>query len=254
MSAYRVVRSLSRGLHLLQELNKLDNASVQELARSTGLTRPTAYRLLETLRTNGYVSRGPSDLVYRLTLKVRGLSAGFHDDAWVIDAGAPILRSLGEKLLWPVALLTFDNSAMSVRETTHRTSPFSIDRGMEGSRVPMLLTASGRAYLAFCPELEREMIFENLAVSGEPDAGLATDREYLERVLHETRRRGYGSRTGGEVRDKTASIALPIMFRERVVACLPIIWIRSAVPYGKAVRQFLEPLRDAAAEIAARLH
>ena len=61
-SDYKTVRGLSRGLALLNALNRLDGgASPTRLAELTGLHRTTVRRLLETLQDEGYV-RPPTDL------------------------------------------------------------------------------------------------------------------------------------------------------------------------------------------------
>ncbi|EXJ11818.1 helix-turn-helix domain-containing protein [Nitrincola nitratireducens] len=48
---YKTVRGLTRGLLLLNTLNRLDGgASISELAKLTGIHRTTVRRLLETLQ------------------------------------------------------------------------------------------------------------------------------------------------------------------------------------------------------------
>ena len=53
---HRNVRALSRGLALIAELNAAGPSNVVQLANRTGLNRTTCYRLLETLRDDGYVT------------------------------------------------------------------------------------------------------------------------------------------------------------------------------------------------------
>jgi IclR family mhp operon transcriptional activator len=142
MTAFNTVRSLKRGLEVLRALNRCDGAKAQALARIVGLPRPTVYRLLETLETLGYVARSPSDEAWHLTLQVKALSAGFHDETWVVRTAAPVLEALGREVLWPVDLVTLDRDAMAIRESTHGSSPFSIDRGMVGTRLRRLVVLS----------------------------------------------------------------------------------------------------------------
>lgn len=67
---YKTVRGLSRGLLLLNLLNKFDGgATVGTLAEFSGLHRTTVRRLLETLQDEGYVRRSRSDDSFRLTIK-----------------------------------------------------------------------------------------------------------------------------------------------------------------------------------------
>ena len=62
----------------------------------------------------------------------------------------------------PIAMLiaTFDRDAMLGRISTRHESPFSTDPDWLNKRLAMLLSALGRAYLAYCPDEERELIFE----------------------------------------------------------------------------------------------
>ena len=57
---YKDVRSLSRGLTLLQALNRAPGgtATTTSLSQSCNIHRTTVKRLLETLRADGYVRRG----------------------------------------------------------------------------------------------------------------------------------------------------------------------------------------------------
>lgn len=252
MTAFNTVRSLKRGLEVLRALNRCDGAKAQALARIVGLPRPTVYRLLETLETLGYVARSPSDEAWHLTLQVKALSAGFHDETWVVRTAAPVLEALGREVLWPVDLVTFDRDAMAIRESTHGSSPFSIDRGMVGTRLPILETSSGRAYLAFCPEAEREAILERLCTAAGTADAAAGDRAYTDRLLAETRRAGFGSRTEG-FNPHTASISVPVFWGGRVQACITLIWIASALRLAEAVSRYLTPVRRASNEIEARL-
>ena len=69
------VRSLERGLRLLQAMNRAPHASVTQLARDIAVPRSTAYRLLDTLVGLGFVTFGTDG--YALSRDVRTLSDGF---------------------------------------------------------------------------------------------------------------------------------------------------------------------------------
>ena len=163
------VRSLERGLALLVAMNRRKLPSVVELARETRLPRPTVYRLLETLHRAGFVMRSRPVDRFCLTPKVRSLSDGFLEDDWIAEIAAPLMTQFTRDLVWPAALMTFEQGSMLVRETTHEASVLSIDHGMVGRSLPMLRTAAGRCYLACCSANERRAILEMLAHS--TDAG-----------------------------------------------------------------------------------
>ena len=250
MASFSSVRSLERGLKVLEALNRCHGARAQQIARLVELPRPTVYRLLETMEHLGYVTR--SEDAWTLTAQVKALSSGFHDDVWVTRVAAPILHELGREVLWPVDLVTFENDAMIIRETTHTESPFSIDRGMAGTHLPVLQTSGGRAYLAFCPDRDRDLILARLRQSGRPSDAMAHDEPFVKRILSETRQTGYGFRTDG-FNPHTASISLPILIEGRVLACITMIWIASALSFDEAVARNLEAIKRAVARIKALL-
>ena len=63
--AVRPIRSLLRGLDVLEAVKGQDGVTVTEAARRVRLPRTTAYRILETLRAGGHVIRDDVDR-YRL--------------------------------------------------------------------------------------------------------------------------------------------------------------------------------------------
>lgn len=245
---YPLVRGLQRGLAVLRAVNALGSATAADIARQTGLPRPTAHRLLETLREEGFVQRVGLRDAYRLTLAVKSLSGGYKDDDWITDIAERALSELFREVVWPTDIATFEDDCMIIRATTHRRSPLSIERSWVGRHLPMLLTAVGRTYLAFSPPRERAAILERLAASDGPDRDKMQSPGEVRRTLAATRKRGYGTRQR-ELMAKTSSIAVPIMDGVRVLGCLNIIWIDSALAFDVATRRYLPLLRKAATRI-----
>ena len=243
MPSFNSVRSLQRGLLILQIINQHSGMRASDVAKLSRIPRPTVYRLLETLETLGFVVIGPSDDCWRPTLKVKSLSSGFRDEAWVAQLAMPSMMALSRKILWPVDLVTFRNYAMVVRESTHAHSPLSVDVGMVGRELPLLLTAAGRAYLAFCPKSEREAILDVLRASDARENALARNDSAVDRILCKVRELEVGFRTEG-YRPNTGSISAPIRMKDRVIACVTIIWIRSAMTLEEAVAKHRSELQQ----------
>jgi IclR family mhp operon transcriptional activator len=116
----------------------------------------------------------------------------------------------------------------------------------------------GRAYLAFCPEQERNDILQLLRSSDKPKDRLARDPKRLDRILAETRARGYGTRdpifTGGNFGippfdDGLAAIAVPLLDRTRVHGSINILWVKAAFTIEEFANRHLADLQAAAAEI-----
>ena len=245
----RGVRSLERGLALLLAINRRKLPSVVELSRDTRLPRPTVYRLLETLSRAGFVTRSSPHDRYCLTSQVRALSDGFAEDDWIAEIAAPLMIQLTRQLVWPVALMTFDEGRMLVRETTHEASTLSVDHGMVGRSLPILRTAAGRCYLAFCPNRERRTILDMLSRSKAPEDRGARETERLTRLLDAIREKGYAIQDR-EINPKTTGIAVPIRLSTKMLGAMSLIWISSALTIEGAEREFLPQLTATAGRIA----
>ena len=248
----RPIRALNRGLDVLTELNRLERAAINTLAAAVGLPRTTTYRILETLRLAGYVDRDAHDDCYRPTIMVRALSDGFDDEALVAHIAKPLLAALGSQLIWPVAIATPSGSTMMIRETTDRQSPLALEQYSAGVRVPMLGSAAGRAYLAFCSAQQRDAMLELLARSSLPEDRLARNRVEVERLLNETRTQGFGMAHRARRVSEETSLAIPVRAKARILATVTVRYAATAVPLRAAVEQFLPKMREVAQKIEAQ--
>lgn len=247
------VRALERGLAMLELVNDEGGVRPAEAARRLQMPRPTAHRLLETLEDLGYVRRSPSDNRFLVTIRTRRLSGGYDSDVQLSQAVGPLLSRLLHDLVWPVNIATYRAGRMVVRETTHQRSPLSIDRAMLGREVPVLRTASGRAYLSFCSPPEREEIIQLLKAQNDPADEPLLSPGAIEELIGTCQRQGYGARLNEAFVPKTSSVALPILVDGRACGCISIIWLTSAMTAHRAIKTFVPPLRDAAAMIAKRV-
>jgi IclR family mhp operon transcriptional activator len=249
MESTRPIRALVRGLDALTMLNLRNGATVSEIAQQIRLPRTTTYRILETLTHAGYVYRDPADDRYRLTIMVHRLADGFDDDAWVTQIARPCLDELGQEVLWPVAVVSVSGTQMLVRETTDHRSPLAVERISAGMRLPILTTAAGRAYLAFCPAQERESLLEILRRSTHDADKLVHNRAELDKILDDTRARGYSSAVHPRRVSDEITMAVPVLLEDRVLATVVIRFAEKAVPFKIAVERFVPKLRDTAQRI-----
>ncbi|SDJ56374.1 transcriptional regulator, IclR family [Paraburkholderia steynii] len=258
MTKYTNVRGLARGLQVLQALNSMDSgrATSQQISELTGLHRTTARRLLETLMEEGFVRRSASDDSFRLTLQVRSLSEGFTDNERIATIAPPIMGQLLQRVAWPSDLSTPDGDAMIIRETTHRFSPLSFHRSMVGRRLPILLTAAGRAYFAMCPDEEREDILDLLrsGAGGEEQTALASNDRLIKSLVTRVRADGFGSNHGDwSAQSKIGAVAVAIVLRERVLGSLNVVFLSRAVTLSEARRRYVPELQAAVQEMTRAL-
>jgi IclR family transcriptional regulator, mhp operon transcriptional activator len=249
MESTRPIRALVRGLDALTMLNLRNGATVSEIAQQIRLPRTTTYRILETLTHAGYVYRDPADDRYRLTIMVHRLADGFDDDAWVTQVARPCIDDLGKEILWPVAVVSLSGTQMLVRETTDHRSPLAIERLSAGVRLPLLVTAAGRAHLAYCPAPQRESLLEILRRSNAEADKLAHNRPELDKILDDTRARGFASAIHPRRVSDEVTMAVPVMLEDRVLASVVVRFAETAVPFKIAVERFVPKLRETAHRI-----
>ncbi len=249
---YWQVQGLQRGLEVLRAINRRHRgvATIVQISDDTTLHRTTVKRLLETLRNAGFVRHLPASNSYGLTFHVRELSQGFRDEVWASQMAGPLLRKLTEKVLWSCGIATLEADHLIVRDSTYRNSPLSVHPTMLGERLPLLLTASGRAYLAFCPAHERKVLLETLRMRADEQGERARDRRYLRDVIVGIRACGFAINEGEWVlSDGFGAIAVPVRHGRRVLACLNIVFSRRSVSMKEAVARYSGELVRTAREL-----
>ena len=264
MPKVEMIKGLERGLQVLKVLQSSPIASLHDLYLATRISKPSLLRILATLEHAGLVARRLADGHYRMSAFSHMARKGDRYDR-VAEAAAPVLDRLCQKVRWPSDLMVPAGDHMERRETNQATSPFFVhptQRTRVGQHIGWLLTGVGRAYLAFCSEREREAILQRLRKSERLDDRLARDPRRLERILGETRQRGYATRDpafvggyydGPSFDDGLAAIAVPLMDRTRVHGSINILWIKTAFTVEDFAARYLADLQAAAAEIAEAL-
>jgi IclR family transcriptional regulator, mhp operon transcriptional activator len=245
---HRNVRALSRGLALIGELNASGPSNVVQLAKRTGLNRTTCYRLLDTLREDGYVIFDETNALIGLTPQVRTLCEGVSSRDLSSQAALPAMFGLLDQVSWPS---DFELGSVLIRESTHPFSPFSVHRSMVGRRRSLVRSALGKAILAASPPALRREMLDLTASLVEEDAGLAKDRRFIEDILLQTKKDGYASSVGGSEAGISA-IALAIPGGGPVLGSLNLIFFSSSMTPEVAARKYLPGMKVAVKEIERR--
>jgi IclR family mhp operon transcriptional activator len=250
----------------MQVLQMSSISSLNDIHRATRISKPSLLRILKTLELAGIVTRRLADGHYRLSAFVRvARKRDAHER--VAEAAAPVLDRLCQKVKWPSDLLVPAGDHMERRETSRALSPFIIHSSIHSSReigtkVNWLLTGVGRAYLAFCPASERQQILDKLRRSDKPEDRLARDPRRLDKILEETRARGFGVRDPGfvggpygtpPVDDGLAGMAIPLQDGRRVHGSINILWIKTAFTIEEFAARHLGDLQAAGRDIVASL-
>lgn len=242
------VRSVSRSMLLMATLNRHNGAGLNWLAKATGLSRGTTYRMLETFIAEGYATKDPNERGYWLTEKVQELSDGYADTGWIATIAKPRLRDLGQDVVWPLSLCVPSNTSMVVKLTTDKDTPLTMELISAGLRMPMLTSAAGRAYLAYCPDMERAALLDLIRRNGEADTtGLTTYPDALNRLIAAIRRQGFVVLEGSH---RVSNLAVPLLYNGYAFGCIVIRFYTSTMGLEEAAKTFATPMQAAAADIA----
>jgi IclR family mhp operon transcriptional activator len=259
VSGVKTIRALERGLSVGRLLHRLRSASLHELHLQSGLPKPTLERILLTLQQEGFATRRIADGRWVAGYGARELRSRFTSSDLLGQAAVPVLDELCSRILWPSDLTVRVGTHMELRESSRPHSTFVLSRLYVGYPVNMLLSAPGRAYLANCPDEERESVLARMRAHKGPDHNLARDGKYVDRILADTRRLGYGPRDpvfGGHItKSKTKfddgldAIAVPVMRDDAVLGCINIVWTRHRLTQAEVAGRHLDDLKEAAANI-----
>ncbi len=185
MKSDGVIEPVRRSFAVLEALSRRRTSTLGVLTGETGLPRPTVVRLLHTLIALGYAARVSREQGYRLTERVLGLAGSIRFVDHLVDAAIPHMSRFTSEHGWPLYLATLSYGAISIRHSTAPESPMSFEEAGLNSRRPVLISALGRAWLAFCPEEERRTILRDIG-------GLTPRQETaLGAALERIRRDGY---------------------------------------------------------------
>jgi len=154
--------------------------SAAEVAKLCNLSRPTAYRLIRTLTTRGYLTQD-DDTHYRLGTQVLSLSQNVLDSLDLPELAQPYLRHLSDTTNETSYLSILDDDEIlyiGKAESSQSVRTYS----KIGSRNVLHCTAMGKTILAFLPESDRAELIERLELTVKT-GNTITDRATLAEEL-----------------------------------------------------------------------
>jgi IclR family mhp operon transcriptional activator len=243
--------ALQRGLKVLEVINRGKSVSLKTIHEQTGLHKTTVIRMLDTLIDSGYVAR-TSRSTYVPTGRTLQLSQGYDLPSRVSDIAEPVMTEFRRTIGWPSDFALYSDDFMIVVQTSRERGPLYFRRET-GYRAPMLTSALGQAYLAFCNSTDRSTIVDRLAAAPDPRNNLAHDRPALETNLAEVRSRGYATMdpkfSEAEYDGKVWGLAVPVRDEEHVYGAIDILLLKSASSEQDAITRFLRPLQEVATRL-----
>lgn len=201
------VDSLRRGLEILR-LFDARHRSLQatEIAAKLGLSRVTAAKLIATLEAHNFLRPSNQANGYESHVACLTLGRAVLRGLGIAEIAQPKMRALSERFDVHVSLMTRDRLHMLVVE--HCVPQNKTRLGLStGTRLPIIASASGRAYLWAQPSALRAKLMESLEEAEKDDSFKMMSSVYG--ALQELEERGWCF-LASPVTSQTSSIATPI--------------------------------------------
>lgn len=202
------ITALARGLELLRCFTPSESVlGNQELARKTGLPKPTITRMTHTLTRLGYLKHLPQSGRYQLDVGVMAFGYAMLSNLSVRAVAHPLMETMAKYAQAAVAMATRDRLDMVYLDVVQGEANMTMRRQV-GTRLPLHLSSAGRACLAAMPENEREFMLDHIRQRHLED--WPTIRKGLERAFRDYTDFGYCMSIGEWHRDVNA-IAVPML-------------------------------------------
>lgn len=238
--------TIGKALTLLDAISRLDKeVGLSDIARHCALDKATARRFLVELEKHGFVEQDPDTKRYRIGGAPVRLARIREARFPFLTLAIPFVKELASTSGETVHLSEFVADRLSTVhvEDLPRAHRVIVDIG---SALPFHATASGHAFLAFCPARQIE---DALSMPLEAFTEYTiTSKTELRRLLVETAHRGYSISQQG-LESGVISVAAPI----RAPDSVPIGAIAVAAPQVRANADTIEQLGPATAAIAKRI-
>jgi IclR family transcriptional regulator, acetate operon repressor len=237
------VRAVERAIEILEAFSKKSSMSVLEIQKIVGLSRPTLYRILETLASKGFIRAHGTPQRFSLDYAVGRLAQIWLSGLDAVAAARPMLERLHEESKETVGLMMLRNQqSMCVLELP---SPhiLAMSRGI-GPMGHLSRGATGKAVLAFA---DSEILKTTLRTLPKD-----VDRKRLLDDLAKIRRDGFRI-SRGEVIAGAIAIAAPYFDYSHRVAGAMAVYAPEARVTEDWVARMTKRIVASAAELSAVL-
>ncbi|MFT3819288.1 MAG: IclR family transcriptional regulator [Rubrivivax sp.] len=173
---HRGTHTLERALSILKAFDGHKAAlSNSQLVQRTGFSKASVSRITATLLGLGYLARDNDGVRFRIGMRGRMLGHTYRTNSPLSALARPWMQAFADRHDLSIALGTGDGTDMLYLEycKSPRTATLCF---AVGGRIPMELTAMGRAYLWDQAPAERRELLERIAASPRPGRARALAR------------------------------------------------------------------------------
>ncbi len=243
------IEALLRGMQVLSLFSRETPAlSLTQIKNAAGINKTTAFRIVSTLESAGYLERDPQTKHYYPGLKVLQLGFTALSSLEFRQVARPYLRRLSQETGRTVSLSMLDGMEVVYVDRVLVQQVFGVVLGL-GSRIPAHCASLGKAMLAHLPseDLNRRLVGNDLQ---DHTPNTLIDRADLDADLSRVRQLGYS------VNDEEwvlglRSTAAPILDNDGIMVGAVNISVSAAeVSRSELESKFSPAVRDIARQIS----
>ncbi|MEV5845443.1 IclR family transcriptional regulator [Streptomyces sp. NPDC051985] len=202
-------KSVTKAIRLLRELaaQPRSGATVSALAKAADISRPTAFRLLNSLERNGFVDRVDHNYILGWELARLGRHADPHSG--LVARAQPLLQELADKCNETVTLSVpnLEDGLDLIAEAAGSQLIGLSAQNMIGQHWPLHASSSGKVLLAEWPvEKVKSLLPEKLPAHA---SRTITNRADLLKELEQVREQGF-SVIDNELEEGLLSLSRPV--------------------------------------------
>ncbi|MEW5898233.1 MAG: IclR family transcriptional regulator, partial [Bacillota bacterium] len=158
----KTIGAVEKALTILNQFSKeRPEWSLAGLSKELNISKPTVFRLLNTLEKYGYVQKNKTTNRYHLGMRLFDLGSVVMSQIEVRSAALPVMREIRDKTNEAVHLNIISEGERVCVEFLDSSHPVKASVSI-GQRAPLYVGASALVLLAFQKEQEREKIIDSL--------------------------------------------------------------------------------------------
>ena len=226
-------------------LERGEPATVAEIVEALRIPKSTAYELMRTLASAGYVERATAG-AYFLGRKLFELGMAYRSHVDLLKEGGKAVEELRDETGETVQLSVLENDVMLVLVKEESSHPIRIISRV-GSRVPVNWAAAGRLLVSDLPPAELRSFLARI-VRPSLTRRAPTDPDELVKQIKRFRTQGYGVELN-EANEHAGCVAAPVIDASgKCIAAISIV-----APEQRLQRRHREVLIEAVMRAAAKL-
>lgn len=154
--------TVARALEILSAFSPSSGSlGNQELSELTGIPKPTVSRLTHTLSDLGYLQQNPKSSQFEVGAQLLSMAYSAIASVDIRQIAKPIMDRLAAKTDLSIGLVVPNGLTMLHIESSHGSSILGLQL-FEGSRLSIVQTSTGRAYLSALSQAERDRLLNQL--------------------------------------------------------------------------------------------